>query len=224
MIKIRWFALPLVVLPLYSIVSSIEACSSGNNGSTGTSQSSLVCAADETAKKLAMGDVCCRTLADGRSTCRKPGEDEAGAPCTQVGATKPGSAIAATFDVCVQESCSGDRECTEFPLVVEETTGTLRCVQNGLALTWELEGGGDVHRVERACLVSRTQVCYGAGYSSSNPDVYGYSPAYFSGYGETCGYGSGYGAPSISVRRLFLLGSTCTAAGGAPAPCPVSEL
>lgn len=225
MIKIRWFALPLVALPVYSIASSLEACSAGNNGGTGTSQSALVCAADEAAKKLAVGDVCCKTLADGRSSCRKPGEDAPGAPCPFVGDAKPGSAYTATFDVCVEEECSGDRQCTEFPLVVEKTSGTMHCVQKGAANEWELDSGGEVHRVERACLVSRTEVCRGAGYSSANPDVYGLSSSYWSGYGETCGYGSGYGGPaSISVRRLFLLGSTCTAAGGAAAPCPVNEL
>ena len=224
--KIRWFALPLVALPLYSITSSLEACSGvGNGGGTGTGSSALSCGTGEVAKKLNDGDACCKTLPDGRSSCRKPGQDSAGTPCAVIGATKPGSSYAASFDVCVEEECSGDRRCTEFPLVVEKITGTLTCVQKASGPEWELGAASSVHHVERACLTSRTQVCRGPGYSSTNPSVYGYSSAYWSGYGETCGYGGyGYGPSTINVRSLYLLASTCSTPGGVSAPCPVSDL
>ena len=226
-VKIRWYALPLVVLPLYSISSSLEACSSGPSGgaAAGTTQSNLVCASDEVAKTLSSGEACCRTGSDGRSTCRKPGEDAPGDACTIVGSTKPGSATSASFDVCVEEECSGDRRCTEFPLVVEETRGTLTCVQKSGGPQWELGATTDVHRVQRACLTARTEVCRGPGYSSNNPSTYGYSSAYFYGYGETCGYGGyGYGPTSINVRKLYLLGSTCSAAGAPATDCPLNGL
>jgi hypothetical protein len=225
MTKIRWFALPLVALPLYSITSSLQACSSSSGVHTATGHSALTCNAGEISKKLNDGDACCRTLADGSSSCRKAGEDGPGAPCTTIGATKPGDGYTATFDVCVEEECSGDRRCTEFPLVVEKTTGTLTCVAKATGPEWELGAASTVHRVERACLTSRTEVCRGPGYSSSNPAVYGYSSAYFRGYGETCAYGGyGYGPSTINVRSLFLIASTCTAGGGASAPCPVNDL
>ncbi|HSO34162.1 MAG TPA: hypothetical protein VLT33_16620, partial [Labilithrix sp.] len=173
--KIRWFALPLVALPLYSITSSLEACSGvGTGDGTGTGQSALSCGAGEVAKKLNDGDACCKTLPDGRSSCRKPGQDAPGTPCAVIGATKPGDSYAASFDVCVEEECSGDRRCTEFPHVVDKTSGTLTCVKTAEGPQWELGAASNVHHVERACLTSRTEVCRGPGYSSTNPAVYGY--------------------------------------------------
>jgi hypothetical protein len=224
--KLRLVALPLLILPLYSIASSLEACTSGGASPTGTTASGLSCTPGTVPKHLPVGDVCC-TDAPGEQSCRQPGDPAVGDPCPAVNRTTPGHFYTASFDVCVVEHCSGDRECEEFPLVVENSTGTLVCLDRGLSTpVWEWQGAPAVHRVERACLTARTEVCQGSGYGSASPDAYGYAASYWPGYASVCGYGT-YGevVATVNVRELFVISSTCASAAGAPGqPCDVADL
>jgi hypothetical protein len=229
MMKIRWLALPVLALPLYSTSTALEACSSEAPIAVATRTSDLTCSPGEIEKDFNHQGVCCTQAADGTFSCRNAGasrEEAPGAACTTIGASKESTSYTATFDVCVEEQCTGDRRCTEFPLRVEKSTGTLRCAQTPSGAKWTLDPTSvATHRVDRACLVSQTDVCYGAGYSSVNPDVYGYTSSYWDGYSQVCGYAGSYGTgPStINVRRLYTLDSTCTS-GGASAPCGVGDL
>jgi hypothetical protein len=227
MSNFRWYVLPILGLPLYSMTMALEACTtSSSTEPSGTSENAITCLSGETAKKLSSGDVCCRALADGTEQCRAPTDDAPGTPCTTIGDKKPGTSTVASFDVCVEEECSGDRRCTEFPTSIDKATGTLVCTSVGGVSQWMLDvSGGSSHKVERACLVERTDVCWGPGYSSTNPQVYGYSSAYLNTYAQVCGYGGyGYGPNTVSVRKLYLISSTCSTGGGTIADCPVDDL
>ena len=109
---------------------------------------------------------------------------------------------------------------------VKKSTGTLRCVAKSGTNEWVLDPGAMTHEVERACLVARTRVCHGPGYTASNPEVYGMSSAYWSGYSETCADGDpyGYGPATIRERRLYLVSSKCGGVGGPLADCAIGDL
>jgi hypothetical protein len=213
--SIRWPALPVLVLPVYVIASSLQACSS-SAVSGGTTQAPLTCAANETPKKVGQHDVCCaQSAAD--FDCHAVGTPVTGGTCTTEGAKAALDAYRVTYDVCVVESCTGDRRCEEFPALAERRQGELTCKSG----KWEAGTAVNVHRVERACLVSeRIECATGQTYSTSGLGYY--ASSYFSGYPYSCGYGNN-GAPTIAKRELFLLQSTC-ATTGAPAPCPVDDL
>src|SRR5262245_50425976 len=134
MLAIRWHALPLAVLPVYFILGALKGCS-GTGGPDRLPTEPLPTEG---------------TRAQGGPSSTDAGSEGPGSVCPSPGATKPGSETTSSSDVCVTESCNGNRTCTTFPIVVEKRTGTLRCVAKDGAATWEWDGPVTAHRVERA--------------------------------------------------------------------------
>ncbi len=230
--RIRWFALPVVALPLYSVATSLEACSGslGTAPNVETTGSAITCGDGEDAKAIGHGNLCCtRGTGAGPIACRDPNVAIPGAPCAAVGATRPGAAYSLTMDTCVAETCAGDRTCSEFPLLAEKTSGTLHCVARGGATFWEWASAPSRHVARRACVSVGYRACgTGAVYPAYSPySPYTLEPPSFVPVTEACGtepvgyYGQ---FRYINVRDLFLVESSCTIGSGPKATCPIDEL
>ncbi len=224
MLRLRLATLPLLVLPGYMILSSLQACSSTSStptdGGADVDHPTNGCAEGDTLKVVDGHSLCCVAAASGQNDykCHTQGGASEGGACDTPGATSPGDAYTITLDVCVKEKCSGDRSCEEFPSLAEEKTGTLVCTASGATSTWQWKDAGSTHRVERACLVTSTETCGGGIYDDA---TYAYSErSYAPDYAYACGYSGG---TVVHHRELLVMSSTC-ATDGAPSPCPVGSL
>ena len=215
-----------LALPAYVVFQALSACTvtTTNGAGVGASgDSGTECPVGSTAKQLGGKTYCC--TADGTTatgfqcsvgTLSKPGD-----PCAVEGSTASGGTIALSTDVCVEESCTGDRSCQEFPATAEAATGTLTC--KGGVLQWN--GAYATHTVTRACVVTESKICRNGSdyYSTVEPGSY-YQDAYLDNYAYACGAGPYGGAPSVNVREVRLVSSSCTPAGGSAASCPIGDL
>jgi hypothetical protein len=212
-----------LALPAYVVFQALSACTvttttNGTGGGTGSTVGQ--CPAGATEKKVGTQVYCCVSDGSGYScsvgTLAKPGD-----PCAAEGATQSGAGVQLATDVCVEESCSGDRSCQEFPASVNESTGTLTCT--GGVLQWS--SAPATHQVVRACLVTQFKRCSSGldSYSTLESGAY-YQDAYVDNYAYTCGYGPYGGVPSVHVREVKLISSSCTPAGGTAADCPIGDL
>jgi len=220
---IRFSMLPLLALPAYVVISSLQACSARVDTAGGGPPPA--CAPGQTSKHVGSRDLC----------CTPNGPDwicgvAVGTPCSPVGASQSVDVVHLTTDVCVKESCTGDRWCEEFNLVAVEDTGTLECVNGPGGALWQWQGGApaSTHRVDRACAVTGVEYCYDGTESDQSYSDYAYTPrAYPTGYPYICSYGGygsyGGGASSYPLRELLITGSVCTS-GGVTSPCPVGDL
>jgi hypothetical protein len=241
--------LPILVLPLYLVASALQTSCSGaiapsqasrgdaaldgddlGAGDDETSDASTIdggsCPPGESPREVASTPVCCVAQSSSTFAChrRNTASLVAGGGCSSQGATAPGDEIDVQTDVCVTETCAGDRSCQPYDAVAEERRGTLVCSgQQGLHWAWQTVDSD--HRVERACLPSGVQYCVGGSPGGSYGDYEPYAPAYSSAPEYACGYDEGgYGGiPRVTLRELVLLGSTCATDAGR-APCPPGNL
>ena len=152
---------------------------------------------------------CCSGDAkSGTQTCTQPQAPTSDEPCATPNATTQGAATATlTHDVCVQESCNGDRTSDDFVQTVTVVTPTLTCVDAASGTPVWKDSSSSEHTVVRACVDAGQKRCDGS---------YGY------GYGS---YGSGYGYSfEVTDRQVQIASSTCSTDGAAAAPCPPGAL
>jgi hypothetical protein len=222
--------LPILALPLYLISSAMQTSCSGQIAARATAPDSGPdgphgddvgddvssdaggCLPGEAPKLIGSISVCCTPQPYGSYACHRVSSAQPpymSTPCSNERATAQVDEFFLDTDVCVTESCTGDRTCQEFNQDVSEYQGTLTCAPdtNG-NLTWAFSGPYTVHEVERACFDVGVQYCgtpYSTGYSpypaGTSPD-----PQYACGTDELYSYN---GFPLVTIRQLVLLSSTC---------------
>ena len=229
MLRFHHLRLAALAVPAYVVFHALQACTVTSTTTEAQQPDGAVspdgggasaCPAGSVAKQAGSQSYCC--IQDGGSyICSFGTEAKPGDPCSGSG-TVPGSRITLSTDVCVIETCSGDRTCEEFPASTEEDQGTLVCTGG----TYQWSGTFDSHLVTRACLTVDSVICGGDGYYGSDtiePGAY-YQDSYQDTYPYVCGYGSYYGVPSVNIRAIKVLSSTCTAAGASSTDCAVGDL
>jgi len=191
---------------------------------------SATCAAGETAKKLGTHDTCCSTI-DGETKCHEVDALQIGGACANAGETRAATVTEFVADVCVVDSCDGNKTSTDFADTTVQSTGTAQCTSGDHGSTWQWNGAPASHTVVRACSVVGFLACggagsgygsYGYGYGSYGYGSYG-QPSY--GYGTGYGYGYGYGAGAPKRRDVTVVSSTCAPASAqAASPCGAGDL
>lgn len=210
--------LPLVVLAGVAVAGAVQTgCSpSVETGPGAADAQAPTCPANETLTQIGTSSFCCpastpagastgASTSPGATICYEPDKPRAGDECLVAGDKTEGAAsVAVSFDTCVIEACSGDRTATSYPQTAHATTPKLSCEQGDAGLVWVQAGVASEQTVVRECVVLGQTQCTGSGYGSG---------------GAPYGYGF-----AVANRQVRVSSSTCTPAGGSPAPCPEGSL
>ena len=173
---------------------------------SGTSDATAIggCFAGETLTRVGSQQLCCSGTPP-TLVCHDEG-GRVGDPCSASSFPASQLTVNVTLDVCVTDSCDGDRTPTTYDDKLVATTTPLTCDNGTLAAN----GAPVTQEVDRACADVAPLECAQSHYE------YGY------GYVTSYGYGY-YGGSELMTRAVSVLSSTCTTAGGDAKPCDVGS-
>jgi hypothetical protein len=175
-----------------------------DGGDAGSDSALSGCFAGETLTKVGSQTLCCSGTPP-TLVCHDEG-GRIGDPCSASSFPASQLTVTVTLDVCIADSCDGNRTPTTYDGKTVATTTPLTCTNGALAAN----GDPTTQEVDRVCSDVAPLICAGTSYE------YGY------GYVTTYGYGY-YGGSELMTRSVSVASSTCTTSNSAPTPCDVGQ-